>query len=1136
MSEPIRSSNIDRILTDSWNYYRDNMIEDSGRPLAESDRNDLDRDRNTAEHVTYSETVAYVLLRAVLMGRDGQVSGDQDREAFERVWTWAQQNMQRSASNFETWTWTGSENGWQLASANSRHALQSNYRNALFAWRYVPSLNGDNSAGGIISYTSIPGEIDRSGYNAASDDIEIAVALYMASLRGWGEGNGAIYRQQAQAILSAAWDNYVVNVAGQPYFFAGDHFSWAGELNPSYFRPGYFRHVLTELDPAHPWHLVAESSYDIIRENGQMSLNGHRGVNLPSDWLSMSIDGELAESRVFAEEAGENFGWDSFRTLFAVAQDAAWFSSPSANEYLTNASIGPARFLADQLSSSGRMPAGFTHNGDRVRYISGIDQTRGLDHEQLAMYGGYLPFFYYGGRTAEAQSIIEHLEDQYHSGGYWGNDRYNYYDQNWVWFGLLLVNGHERSEGLIQRLSALPAPVAEMTETAAAPTISLTQIDRELGSLTSSRRPRLDPVAVNQLVSFEQLHDTIQLLAVNGYQPGSDDEQTFELFRSLNQISQGYDRNLLPFLADPREFWNNYIILLTNYASRISQEGNAYSIDDLLVIFADVRQAVDSQSLFYAANDYNRNILDLAEAQLRSQAGNREPDFYETGICLAATAINGLQNDIDPISERPAYYFIINTMTLIGDLNLRLFETTRNEDYLNRASDYYCEVIESYDGIDFEDTAIGLDLNFTDQDVAGALRFNLEHGNLTQSTYDEAGQALEHLRAVAQIKSSALIIQRSGQRSIREILDELININRTVGALNDQTGNGPDFYRTLATVIQADLLLFLADRIKYNLWPSYNGIESAIDLIPDLGGVLPEVINLNNRSITLLPVIAQLMNAAVSPDPEQRIEQLLGINDRLLGQARQLYNSVPNDFAYLFAWSQTKLLEIGVRTTDFMDHEFRYLVPFYTEPALLSQPIPADSHLGIEQNYLLALMLNSADREVEAVELLQQVLRDSSFLPSNYHLYFQVHARLKLAEIYAHRSQRGDDRTRNRNLAIEQFNEIESLLTGGRLSEARLRDLRSEPDRFLASFSLNRTQLAEMGWRPDSFLAELYHEWANLTDNSRLAEIALEYCFRSDLQYDFDTRRAFLIRRWRELRSDQDVLSTQYHRSIEDGN
>lgn len=73
------------ILENSWGHYKKQKIAINGRPLADADYLDLSRGSYGRE-LSFSETISYVLYRAVLMD---------DKETFDKVWSWSYQNMMR---------------------------------------------------------------------------------------------------------------------------------------------------------------------------------------------------------------------------------------------------------------------------------------------------------------------------------------------------------------------------------------------------------------------------------------------------------------------------------------------------------------------------------------------------------------------------------------------------------------------------------------------------------------------------------------------------------------------------------------------------------------------------------------------------------------------------------------------------------------------------------------------------------------------------------------------------------------------------------------------------------------------------------------------------------------------------------
>ena len=107
--QPLQNSNISSILDKSWKSYKEKMVEPNGRPKAEPDKSDLDKDGNKnkedgdkIEQVTFSEAAAYTMLRASIQG---------DQEEFQKIWGWTSQNLQRKNIK-ELWTYSNDEKKW----------------------------------------------------------------------------------------------------------------------------------------------------------------------------------------------------------------------------------------------------------------------------------------------------------------------------------------------------------------------------------------------------------------------------------------------------------------------------------------------------------------------------------------------------------------------------------------------------------------------------------------------------------------------------------------------------------------------------------------------------------------------------------------------------------------------------------------------------------------------------------------------------------------------------------------------------------------------------------------------------------------------------------------------------------------
>ena len=419
---PAPKTEIDDILSKSWEHYKKVMIDKDGRPLSDPDDSDIDGDGDRKERVTVSEAVSYVLLRAVWMN---------DKAAFDKTWTWAEANLQRK-NIAKVYHW------------NKKQWVDPPKKDHLFAWRYVPSLKGEK--GGVIHYDWMGEPVWRGCFEGASDaDLDISAALIFAGKR-WSDPN---YTTKAKNILNDMWNKYIRKVGESYHLFGGDQFRDMGEINPSYLRPSYLQ-MFASVDPHHPWKQLMRPSYQVIVESGDLTLHDEKGnaipgkTNLPPNWIDIQPDGTFSDSDIFKPQGGHLFGWDAFRTLFWVAEDYAWFASPTAKRYLTDntctpADYGPYCFLKKELQAKGKLNAGYSRDGSSVA-ASGW-WSKNLNKEQFAMYGAYLPYFYFAGDKAATNKIYANLLKMYKPEGYWGDEANDYYGQNWAWFGLALISG-----------------------------------------------------------------------------------------------------------------------------------------------------------------------------------------------------------------------------------------------------------------------------------------------------------------------------------------------------------------------------------------------------------------------------------------------------------------------------------------------------------------------------------------------------------------------------------------------------------------------------------------------------------------------------------------------------------------------
>lgn len=426
---------VSEILKNSWEHYGRRLIAEDGRPLGDCDRNDLDGDGDYRELVTYSEGAGYVMLRAVYIN---------DQKTFDKVWLWAFKNLWRRNIK-EVYCWQKDEhrpNFWE--------SLPVSKKDNLFAWRFCPQIEGTQK-GGVIFYTFRGSDyLWRDGMDSASDaDQDIAAALILAD-RLWGsEENSEVknYLKCGQMILGDIWQKEVKNIGGRFYLLAGDKYGEINGVNPSYFRPAYYATIFSEADPEHPWPSLIESSYQVLLKCREINLPDERGnlikskQNLPPNWLSLDSYG-----RPIANPWNKNgylFGWDAFRVLYQIALHYQVTQDPMALSYLKDSlapsfDFGPNYFLKAQLAERGKILGGYCLDGQ-------VTDREGLARELVGPDGAYLAYFYAASDLESAEKIWQSLLASYHSSGFWGGDPYEYYQQNWAWFGLEFTTGHSAS-------------------------------------------------------------------------------------------------------------------------------------------------------------------------------------------------------------------------------------------------------------------------------------------------------------------------------------------------------------------------------------------------------------------------------------------------------------------------------------------------------------------------------------------------------------------------------------------------------------------------------------------------------------------------------------------------------------------
>ncbi len=336
------------------------------------------------DNVTTSEGQSYTMLRAVWMG---------DKETFDGSWRWTRDNLQHTSGD------------------------------KLFAWLFGRRADG---SWGILS--------EQGGNTTASDaDQDIALALIFAHAR-WQDDE---YLVAAKEIIRDLWDKEVVESSGEPFLAANNlekfSESTTALVNVSYLAPYAYR-IFAQVDPAHPWGRLVDSSYRMLGDSMAQPLDQSGSASLPPDWIRVN-----KTSGVISPPGGvltTNFGYDALRTPWRIALDWQWYREPRAEHLL--AQMQP---LAAAWQQKGALAVTYAHDG------SVIDPK-----EAPAMYGGTIGYFMVAD-TAHAKRVYEQkIAALYNPGLNAWKEPLSYYDDNWAWFGIGLYHG------LLPNLAASVAP------------------------------------------------------------------------------------------------------------------------------------------------------------------------------------------------------------------------------------------------------------------------------------------------------------------------------------------------------------------------------------------------------------------------------------------------------------------------------------------------------------------------------------------------------------------------------------------------------------------------------------------------------------------------------------------------------
>jgi endo-1,4-beta-D-glucanase Y len=155
------------------------------------------------------------------------------------------------------------------------------------------------------------------GSGPASDaDIDVAMALFMAACR-FGSAN---YETDAIDLLDMIVLSEALQSGGLSLLKPGN-WGGVGEINLSYYSPGYFRvFAYKHAERKDYWAALANDTYEL------MARGTHPTTGLGPDW--MTIDGTQSSQGRFT------YYYDAARIPWRLAIDYLWYGTPEAKTYL----------------------------------------------------------------------------------------------------------------------------------------------------------------------------------------------------------------------------------------------------------------------------------------------------------------------------------------------------------------------------------------------------------------------------------------------------------------------------------------------------------------------------------------------------------------------------------------------------------------------------------------------------------------------------------------------------------------------------------------------------------------------------------------------------------------------------------
>lgn len=320
--------------------------------------------------------------------------------------------------------------------------------------------------------------------------------------------------------------------------------------------------------------------------------------------------------------------------------------------------------------------------------------------------------------------------------------------------------------------------------------------------------------------------------------------ERYPVMQHIFTSDEQHDYRFSMYFLDFHEYWNNAIILAAAYVQKCLEENRPDLLEEAFGWLQNFHTYIEQQKevedgrkkvkfgrvgIEYnidtgereLPNEYNLALLNITEAEIRSQIPGRDADFYDTGIKNALEGIRillSLKNKFVRPSD-PDYQLIAKANLIIGDLYQQMAVLTNQPEYYEKAHMIFTDLASVEPG------KKGFNLYLDRKPVAWseidqALASNVRRGNITEKDREQALVGIGHyLKGIAIIKDVTLTLTQPGMLGtlgIKELLECLAKINegekivRTSQDLSGSTEEANLYFYHLCDLLRGVLLLFLS--------------------------------------------------------------------------------------------------------------------------------------------------------------------------------------------------------------------------------------------------------------------------------------------------------------------------------------